>query len=102
LVAVTGSSVPAQLPRGSESILLVEDDESVRRLARLILERSGYRIVEAENPSQAFRLAGEFGGAIDLLLSDVIMPEIRRATIVPTAGAAPTASARALHVQIRG
>ena len=61
--------------RGSETILLVEDDEAVRRLARLILERAGYRIVEAKNPRDAVRVADQFGERIDLLLSDLIMPE---------------------------
>jgi len=62
-------------PRGSETILLVEDDAAVRRLARLSLERSGYRVLDAENPKKALRVANEFGDPIDLLLSDVIMPE---------------------------
>jgi two-component system, cell cycle sensor histidine kinase and response regulator CckA len=61
--------------RGSETILLVEDDEAVRRLARLILERAGYRIIEATNPKDAVRVADQFDERIDLLLSDLIMPE---------------------------
>jgi len=60
---------------GSETILLVEDDEAVRRLARLSLERSGYNVVESENPKEAIRVADHFSGQIDLLLSDVVMPE---------------------------
>ena len=77
--AASGASnqprVPDETARGSETILLVEDDDSVRRLARLMLERTGYRVVEAGNPKEALRLANEFGRPIDLLLSDVIMPE---------------------------
>jgi CheY-like chemotaxis protein len=61
--------------RGSETILLVEDDEAVRRLARVTLERSGYRVLQAGNPKEAVRMVGEFMGSIQLLLSDVIMPE---------------------------
>ena len=60
---------------GSETVLLVEDDEAVRLLARLTLERVGYRVLQAANPKEAARVAGEFAGPIHLLLSDVIMPE---------------------------
>ncbi|HET6148434.1 MAG TPA: response regulator [Polyangia bacterium] len=67
--------VPAAVRVGCETILLVEDDEAVRRLARLVLERDGYRVIEAENPKEAVRLASQETGAIDLLLSDLIMPE---------------------------
>jgi two-component system, cell cycle sensor histidine kinase and response regulator CckA len=73
--AVKPSWVPQVARGGSETILLVEDDEGVRRLARLSLERSGYNVVEAENPKEALKVAGQFSGQIDLLLSDVIMPE---------------------------
>jgi two-component system cell cycle sensor histidine kinase/response regulator CckA len=47
----------------------------VRRLARVILERAGYRIIEAENPKEALGVASHYGKRIDLLLSDLIMPE---------------------------
>jgi two-component system cell cycle sensor histidine kinase/response regulator CckA len=73
--AVKLSRAPQVARGGSETILLVEDDEAVRRLARLSLERSGYNVVEAENPKEALKVAGQFSGQIDLLLSDVIMPE---------------------------
>jgi two-component system, cell cycle sensor histidine kinase and response regulator CckA len=69
------TAAPATIRPGSETILLVEDDPAVRRLARLSLERYGYRVVEAANPKVALRLAAEFGQRIHLLLSDVIMPE---------------------------
>jgi two-component system cell cycle sensor histidine kinase/response regulator CckA len=61
--------------RCCETILLVEDDEGVRLLARVALEHSGYRVLQAANPKEAARLASEFDGPIHLLLSDVIMPE---------------------------
>jgi len=73
--AVKLARPPVTAPEGAETILVVEDDASVRRLARLSLERSGYKVVEAENPKQALRVASEFDGTIALLLSDVIMPE---------------------------
>jgi two-component system cell cycle sensor histidine kinase/response regulator CckA len=59
--------------RGSETILLVDDDPSVRTVARRILERLGYRIIEAQTAGDAV-LVGERDGAIDLLLTDVVMP----------------------------
>jgi two-component system cell cycle sensor histidine kinase/response regulator CckA len=69
------SSEPGGASRGSETVLLVEDDEAVRLLARVTLERIGYRVLQAGNPKEAARLAAEFAGPIHLLLSDVIMPE---------------------------
>jgi PAS domain S-box-containing protein len=74
-VAVKPRAELGPIRLGSETILLVEDDEAVRRLARLVLERSGYRVMDAGNPKEALRLAGQDGQAIDLLLSDVVMPE---------------------------
>ena len=63
------------IPRGSETILLVEDDDAVRLLARVTLERAGYRVLHAGNPKEAIRVAREYARPIHLLLSDVIMPE---------------------------
>jgi PAS domain S-box-containing protein len=64
-----------EMPRGSETILLVEDDEGVRLLVRIALERAGYHLLEAGNPKEAMQVARAFDGPIHLLLSDVIMPE---------------------------
>ena len=63
-----------QAPACTETILLVEDDEGVRRLTCRALDRAGYRILEASDPVQAIALAEDFAGTIDLMLSDVIMP----------------------------
>ncbi|HEX7614336.1 MAG TPA: PAS domain S-box protein [Thermoanaerobaculia bacterium] len=66
---------PRALPRGgSETILLVEDEEAVRRLASLLLERSGYRILVAESAENAVELSRGYEGEIDLLLTDVVLP----------------------------
>jgi two-component system, cell cycle sensor histidine kinase and response regulator CckA len=73
--AVKVVPAPETLQRGSETILLVEDDEAVRRLARLSLERMGYVVIEAGNPREALRAAERHALRIDLLLSDLIMPE---------------------------
>jgi CheY-like chemotaxis protein len=59
---------------GSETVLLVEDDEAVRKLARGILDRYGYRVLEAGNPEEALVVVRGHSGSIDLLLTDVIMP----------------------------
>jgi CheY-like chemotaxis protein len=69
------SSAEADASPCSETILLVEDDEGVRLLAQIALERTGYRVLQAGNPKDAARLASEFDGPIHLLVSDVIMPE---------------------------
>jgi len=61
-------------PGGSETVLLVEDDPSVRALARMGLEAFGYRVLEAENADQALRIADGHAEPIHLLLTDVVLP----------------------------
>jgi CheY-like chemotaxis protein len=66
---------PRSLPRGgTETILLVEDEESVRRLASLLLERSGYRLLVASSAEEALETARGYAGQIDLLLTDIVLP----------------------------
>jgi CheY-like chemotaxis protein len=60
---------------GSETILVVEDEEVVRGLTREILEGAGYRVLEAGGGAEALRLCEENDEPIDLLLTDVVMPE---------------------------
>ena len=60
--------------RGQETILLVEDEINLRRLARQYLETQGYKILEAEDGAAALQIVDGHQGAIDLLLTDVIMP----------------------------
>jgi PAS domain S-box-containing protein len=71
-------SEPAQPAKerltGSESILLVEDEEALRALAHTCLVSRGYRVLEAESPAEARRVIAERPTHIDLLLTDVIMP----------------------------
>ncbi|NTU78528.1 MAG: response regulator [Chloroflexales bacterium] len=62
--------------RGSETILLVEDADLVRSLTRAALERAGYTVLEARDGGEAQRHAQQYKGRIDLLLSDVVMPQI--------------------------
>jgi len=74
-VRARDSRVPRARGRGSGTILLVEDDPSVRSITARILRRQGYVVVEVSRPSEA-RAFSELGEEIDLLLTDLVMPEI--------------------------
>jgi two-component system, cell cycle sensor histidine kinase and response regulator CckA len=67
---------PAQLRPGAESILLVEDEEMVRLLLREVLQRSGYKILEARRGDEGLRIAEQTREPIHLLVTDVIMPQM--------------------------
>jgi PAS domain S-box-containing protein len=61
-------------PTGSETVLLVEDEHAVRVLSRVLLERAGYRVLDAVDARQAENLFREHADRVDLLVTDVIMP----------------------------
>ena len=63
-----------EVAKGSETILIVEDEEALRELARELLEANGYRVIEAERGETALRLVEGSQTPIDLLLTDVVMP----------------------------
>jgi len=63
-------------PRGTETILLVEDADSLRLLVRELLEEAGYTVLEAGAPDKALSLAETTPGPIDLLLTDMVMPRM--------------------------
>jgi len=66
----------APLPRGTETILVVEDAPAVRAVTRQVLERQGYTVLEAPNGGAALVLATKHHGPIHLLLTDVVMPGV--------------------------
>jgi signal transduction histidine kinase/CheY-like chemotaxis protein len=93
--------VPAALAEGEEgdrglrnaTILLVEDEDQVRKLARAFLERQGYRVVEAASGPEALKTLEEYAGRIDLLLTDMVMPQMN--------GAALAERVKAMRTEIR-
>ena len=74
----TSSAAPAPAaapaPRGTETVLVAEDEPPVRAIARQVLERQGYTVLEAATAERALDIAAQYSGAIHLLLTDVIMP----------------------------
>jgi len=75
-VEKTSSGKPGAAPRGSETVLLVEDEASVRTLAETILLRLGYRVFAADSGRAALAIWEQRHGRIDVLLTDVIMPHM--------------------------
>ncbi len=72
---------------GHETVLLVEDEEMVRRLAKEVLEERGYTVLEALSASDALRLVDNWTGRLDLLLTDVVMPGMNGRELAETLGA---------------
>lgn len=75
-VPVEQASLQKVVQRGSETILLVEDDEMVRTLVRETLEGEGYKILDAGGAAEARRIADHFPGVIQLMITDVVMPKV--------------------------
>jgi signal transduction histidine kinase/ActR/RegA family two-component response regulator len=69
-----GQEKPAT--RGSETILVVEDEPAILSLTKTMLERLGYQVLAASTPVEAIRMAAEYSGQIHLLMTDVVMPEM--------------------------
>ncbi len=65
-----------EVPRGSETVLLVEDEDAVRALVRGVLESSGYQVLEANGAPQALLISERHKEPIHLMLTDVVMPQI--------------------------
>lgn len=62
--------------RGKETVLVVEDEPALLDLSKIVLEGRGYQVLAAGTPSEAMRLAEEHAGKIDLLMTDVVLPEM--------------------------
>jgi signal transduction histidine kinase/CheY-like chemotaxis protein len=76
---------PAELPRplqGNETILVVEDDDAVRRMTRMFLELKGYSVVEARNAADAIQFMENHQGSIEMVLTDVAMPGMKGGELV--------------------
>jgi two-component system, cell cycle sensor histidine kinase and response regulator CckA len=70
------SPAKPQLERGSETILLVEDDSAVRSVTARVLRAAGYRVIDAENGAKALTRFRNGSGPVDLVLTDLVMPGI--------------------------
>ncbi len=79
----TPKDAPTPLGRG-ETILLVEDSEPLRRLLKMVLGGARYRVLAAADPLEALRISEEHAGEIDLVLSDVILPNMSGRRLVET------------------
>ncbi|MHB1462531.1 MAG: PAS domain S-box protein [Armatimonadota bacterium] len=73
---VHSESVRAPSIRGDETVLLVEDEPAILRMTKMMLERLGYTVITAATPGEATHLAEKHHGEINLLLTDVVMPEM--------------------------
>src|SRR5271165_3490110 len=67
----------AEVPRGTETVLLAEDEQDVREVAREFLESGGYTVLEAQHAEEALQLAARHNGNIALLITDMVMPGMR-------------------------
>ena len=74
-------------PTGTETILLVEDDEAILNLSKMILEKLGYTVLAAQTPVHAIHLVEEHPGDIHLLITDVVMPEMNGRELAEQLGA---------------
>ncbi|MBI2162455.1 MAG: GAF domain-containing protein, partial [Candidatus Rokubacteria bacterium] len=72
--AIEPERAPAAPPGGSETILLVEDEDEVRELAREVLETNGYTVIDAASGAEALRVCRQHPDRVHLLLTDVVMP----------------------------
>jgi CheY-like chemotaxis protein len=70
------AQAPEPSPGGHETVMLLEDEESLRMMIHEILAEAGYRVLDSDAPDAAFETARSHGGQIDLLLTDVILPHM--------------------------
>lgn len=70
------SPISDAVPRGVETVLLVEPEAEIRALAAFMLTRQGYQVLEAHNAMEALKIYDEHGGAVDLLLVEALMNRV--------------------------
>ena len=89
--AVENTGTPRVAARGSETILLVEDEDAVRSLTCRILQKQGYRVLTAEDGRAAMHIATREEGPIDMVLTDIVMPGLNgRGLVEKLTGIRPT------------
>jgi two-component system cell cycle sensor histidine kinase/response regulator CckA len=81
--AVPEAVAPAAAAQATETVLVVEDSDDLREIAGRILSKNGYRVMVAASGPQALEMARAFTGHIDLLLTDVIMPQMNGSELAP-------------------
>jgi two-component system, cell cycle sensor histidine kinase and response regulator CckA len=81
-IALLSSTAPEEVPRGTETILFVDDDETVRRLLALGLERLGYRVLQAASGPAALALGEEETATIELIITDLVMADMSGLDVV--------------------
>jgi len=79
---VVAAQEPREAPRGSETILLAEDDDALRSLGARVLGAFGYRVLVARTGAEALRIVANHEGPIDLVATDVVMPEMSGSQLV--------------------
>ena len=84
--SISSREVPVSLPQGTETILLAEDEPSLRQLMARVLRTQGYTVLEAADGHEALALAQANGAKIQLLLTDVIMPGLSGKTLAEWLG----------------
>lgn len=81
-VELNGGIESLRPPRGDETVLIVEDEPAILKLGATILGRQGYTVLTAGTPNQAIQVVAEQGDAINLLITDVVMPEMNGRDLV--------------------
>jgi CheY-like chemotaxis protein len=85
LVVEAAATVPsADLAKGSETVLLVEDEDAVRELTEQMLKDHGYQVLQAGSGAEALELATSYPGTIHLLMTDVILPQMNGRALAET------------------
>ena len=91
---------PTPARRGSETILLVEDEPEILKLTATVLESQGYRVLRASTPADAIRQAAAHAGAIHLVLTDVIMPEMNGRDLANRLADRASGTQEVVHVRV--